>query len=84
MTAEERLDALEARNKRVEAEKAWETSWLRAISIAALTYIAAAALLWIINASNPWTGALVPPLGFLLSTQSLPAVKRWWIARHHG
>lgn len=78
----ERLAAIEARNRRVEAEKAWETSWVRIGSITVGTYVTATLLLWMIDAPSPLFGALVPALGFLLSTQSLPALKRWWIHRH--
>jgi hypothetical protein len=38
-------------------------------------------LLFVIGADRFWLGALVPPVGFFLSAQSLPAIKRWWIAK---
>lgn len=75
----ERVATIEARNRRVEAEKAWEGSWMRVGSITLGTYVAASLLLWMIDVPNPYLGAFVPALGFLLSTQSLPALKRWWI-----
>ena len=78
-SVDKRLATIEARNQRVEAEKAWETSWVRVISITIGTYIAATILLWIIGVNNPFLGSLVPALGFLLSTQSLSALKRWWM-----
>lgn len=81
---EDRIAAIESRNRRVEAEKAWETSWVRIAIIAVGTYLAAALLLWMIGVQNPFLGSLVPALGFLLSTQSLPALKRWWISQHLG
>jgi len=36
---EKRLNALEQRNKRVELDKAWETSWIRKGIIVILTYV---------------------------------------------
>ena len=36
---EQRLDAIEKRNKRVELDKSWETSWTRKLCICILTYI---------------------------------------------
>ena len=36
---EERIEAIEQRNKRVEEDKAWETSLTRRVCIAVLTYI---------------------------------------------
>ncbi|MDO8594328.1 MAG: hypothetical protein Q7R93_02325 [bacterium] len=85
---EERLEHLEnqvktivERNARVEADKAWERSWFRTLSIAVVTYAVAAVLLYFIVAMNVFLAALVPAVGFILSVQSLPALKRWWIAR---
>lgn len=81
---EERLAAIEERNRRVEAEKAWETSWFRALTITIGTYVAATLLLWIINVDQPWIGSLVPAMGYFLSTLSLPALKQWWIHQRRG
>ena len=67
------------RNARVEADKAWEISWMRRITIAVLTYSIAVLFLWLINSDRFWLNAGVPALGYLLSTLSLPWVKRWWI-----
>ena len=39
MNIEDRINKIEERNKRVELDKKWETSWTRKISIMILTYI---------------------------------------------
>ena len=39
MNIEERIKKIEDRNKRVELDKKWETSWTRKICIMVLTYI---------------------------------------------
>lgn len=65
---ESRIEAIEARNKKVEADKAWETSWVRRLSIAFLTYIVIVIYLSVINNNAPFINALVPVVGFLLST----------------
>lgn len=78
---EEELSAIRERNKRVEADKAWETSLFRMISLAVITYLVAAVLLHLIRVENFLLGALVPAAGFILSVQSLPALRRWWIRR---
>jgi hypothetical protein len=78
---EERLAAIEQRNRRVEADKAWEVSWLRRLLIAAVTYVFAGVMLSLINAERPWLGAFVPACGFLLSTFSLPVIKEQWMKR---
>lgn len=75
---EKRVAAIEARNKKVEQDKAWEVSWTRRISIAVLTYAVIVAYLFVINNSNPWINAAVPVVGFILSTLALSWVKALW------
>lgn len=77
---EERLAAIEARNQRVEYDKAWETSWTRRISIMLLTYLVVAAYLHFVVEIEPWVNALVPVIGFLLSTLTVSLLKKRWIA----
>ena len=79
---EEEVRKIRERNARVEAEKAWETSWFRVGSIMAVTYVIATAALYAIGNDNPFRNALIPTLGYFLSTQSLPFIKQWWINRH--
>ena len=67
------------RNKRVEGDKAWETSWCRRLFIAAFTYVLAALYMNYAGLGNPLLGAFVPTGGYLLSTVSLPIVKKYWI-----
>ena len=80
---EERLAAIEARNRRVEDDKAWETSWARRISIMIVTYLAVAAYFHFIIRINPWTNALVPVLGFFASTLTISLIKSLWL-RHRA
>lgn len=67
------------RNKRVEADKAWETCLSRRFFIAAITYVIAALYMNYAGLNNPWLGAFVPAGGYLLSTMSLPFVKNYWL-----
>lgn len=76
---EQRLIKIEERNKRVELDKKWETSPVRILSVAIITYIIAVIALFMIKAPNPFLNALIPTLGFILSTQSLPFIKRLWM-----
>ncbi len=78
----ETIEELQARNRRVEADKAWETSAYRIISITVITYIIATAVMWGIDVERPWLGALIPTIGYYLSTQSLPFLKKRWIEKH--
>jgi hypothetical protein len=70
-----RLVKLEARNQRVESDKSWETSWIRHGSIMLLTYLVVAFYLRFIVHINPWVNALVPVVGFTLSTLTISFIK---------
>lgn len=77
-TLEKRIKALEERNKRVETDKAWETSKTRRVLLILFTYIAIGLYLNVINVTDPWLNAIVPSFGFLLSTLTLSLFKRLW------
>ena len=79
MSLEAEIMSLKERNRRVEADKAWELSWTRRLLIAAFTYLVAAVWLLVINDTMPYLKALVPVAGYLLSMLSVSAVKSWWI-----
>lgn len=63
---EKKIEKIEERNKRVESNKAWETSNLRKILIIILTYIFAVLYLTIADTTNPYFGAVVTCVGFYL------------------
>jgi hypothetical protein len=78
---EKRISNIEKRNKKVEGDKAWETSTLRKILIIILTYIFAVLYLKIADTTNPFLGAVVPCVGFFLSTQTLNIIKKKWLEK---
>jgi len=73
------IDKINARNKRVEEDKAWETSWSRKILILILTYIVIVIFFYISKLGNPFTNAIVPTTGFFLSTLTAPFFKKMWL-----
>lgn len=73
------LDEIKERNARVEADKAWETSWVRRLFIASVTYVIAAFYMNYAGLGNAYLSAFVPTGGYLLSTLSLPYLKKIWI-----
>jgi sterol desaturase/sphingolipid hydroxylase (fatty acid hydroxylase superfamily) len=75
---EERIANIEQRNKRVETDKAWEVSLTRKVAIAIFTYLAVALYMNAIGVGSPWLNAIIPTVGFLLSTLTLPFVKNFW------
>ena len=76
---EQRIEAIELRNKKVEADKAWETSAARKILIAVLTYFVVVLFFFAAGLSKPLINSIVPTLGFVLSTLSLPFFKKLWL-----
>lgn len=76
---ENRVSKIEERNKKVEKDKAWETSFTRRVLLIIFTYLAIALYLLAIGVNNPWLNAIVPAVGFLLSTLTLPLFKNLWI-----
>ena len=70
------------RNNAVETDKAWETSSARKVLVAAFTYLAIGIYMWAININRPWLNAIVPTVGFLLSTLTLQYFKAAWIKKY--
>lgn len=76
---EKEIEKIKERNKRVELDKAWETSWTRKICICILTYIVVIIYSYIVrNYDNIFLSSLVPVIGFTLSTLSLKYVRKLW------
>lgn len=73
-----RIEKIEERNKKVELDKSWETSRTRRVSIATFTYLSISLYFLVINVERPFINAIVPTIGFLLSTLSLPLIRGVW------
>ena len=79
MDFEKEITEIKERNKRVEKDKAWETSWTRRICIMILTYIVVIIYSYVIRKyDNILLSSLVPVIGFTLSTLSLKLVRKIW------
>ena len=76
---EQEIQRIQARNQKVEMDKAWERSSLRRITLAALTYIVVVLFFCMTQSPHPFINALVPTLGFILSTLSVSLLKTMWI-----
>ena len=75
----EEINQIKERNKKVELDKKWETSFTRRFCIAILTYIIVVFYTNLISkSSNIFLSSLVPVIGFLLSTLSLRLVRKVW------
>ncbi|HOG15132.1 MAG TPA: hypothetical protein PK674_00950 [Candidatus Absconditabacterales bacterium] len=78
---EERVLKIEQRNQKVELDKAWETSWTRRFLIAIMTYITIVLFFLVAKLPKPFINSIVPTVGFVLSTLSLPYFKKLWIKK---
>lgn len=76
---ERRIEAIEKRNSRVETDKAWQDSLFRRGLLLIFTYLALGFYMQAINIEDPWLSAVIPSVGFLLSTLTLPFLKNLWI-----
>lgn len=75
---EKRISLIEQRNKRVEKDKAWETSMVRRSLLVFFTYLTLAIYFKFVLQMNPWLNAIVPTVGFYLSTLTLPFFRKIW------
>jgi len=73
------IQEIKERNTRVEKDKAWETSLSRKILITILTYIVVVLFFYFAELPSPFLNAIVPTLGFVLSTASIPFFKKIWV-----
>ena len=78
---EEEVQHIKERNRRVEADKAWETSWIRKLVILILTYLVIVIFFFFAGLSRPFVNAVVPSVAFVLSQMTIPLFKKWWLKR---
>ena len=81
-TLEQRVAAIEQRNKRVELDKKWEGSLERKLLIILTTYIVMCLVMTALHVEKAWLNAVIPTLGFFLSTLSLSFCKQIWLRKH--
>lgn len=75
------ISQIHERNRRVEADKAWELSLSRKVLIAILTYIVIVLFFYFAGLPHIFINPIVPTVGFVLSTLSIPLFKSWWVKR---
>jgi len=84
MDIEKEILEIKARNKRVDGDKAWERSKFRIILVSILTYIIVAIVFYLIGIESYLLSALVPTTGYILSTFTIPVVKKWWLENRYS
>ena len=78
MDVEKEISQIKERNRKVESDKAWETSKTRRGLLVLFTYLAIGFYFQAIKIARPWQNAIVPAIAFLLSTLTLPFFKNLW------
>jgi len=73
------IEEIKERNARVELDKAWETSFARRLLVTILTYIVVVLFFFFAELPKPFLNAIVPTLGFILSTLSVSYFKNVWM-----
>jgi hypothetical protein len=79
---EKEVVEIKERNLRVEGDKAWETSYFRVLLISGIIYVIAVKVLYFIGSDRYFLNALLPAIGYFISVQSLPFIKKWWINKN--
>lgn len=78
---EKRVAAIEARNRKVELDKAWETSIARKVVLFVATFLLTYIFLRLIDENYPAGNAVLASIGFVLSASTISYLKNYWIAR---
>ncbi len=78
---ENKVAAIEKRNKKVEGDKAWEISKTRTVFIAVSTYILIVAFMLLIKDNHPFLNAFVATSGYLISTGTYDVFKKRWLKK---
>lgn len=79
---EQEVEKIKNRNKKVETDKAWETSLTRRAFIALSTYILVVIIFYVIGIQKPFLNAIIPAIAYFVSTASLGLLKEIWIKRN--
>lgn len=77
------IEAIKARNRRVEADKAWETSYTRTTFISISSFILLYIFFRLINSEVPFLNAFISTLVYLMSTFSYGVLKNWWLKKRN-
>ena len=80
---ETEIKGIRQRNKRVEADKAWETSLMRKLLITVLTYAVIVIFFFFAGLPKPFVNSIVPSLAFVLSTMTVPFFKKIWLKYYY-
>lgn len=74
-----KISSMDHRNRIRDYSKEFEGSLMRIIMIMVLTYAILSVYMLLAGLDRPWISAIVPTVGFQLSTVSLPSIKNCYV-----
>ena len=75
------VEAIKARNARVEADKDWETSKTRTFFICLITFGLVYGFSLLTGQSQAPLNSLIAVAAYWISTESYSVLKNWWLKR---
>jgi hypothetical protein len=81
---EKEIQEIKNRNKKVEADKTWETSITRKVFIAISTYLLIFLFMVMLGIDRPFISSLIPAVAYLISTASLEKIKSKWLQKQNS
>ena len=79
MDLKKEVELIKVRNKKVEGDKSWETSWTRRILIVVFTYFVIVLFFYFAGLPDIWANSIVPAMAFVVSTFTLTYFKKLWL-----
>lgn len=79
---EETVERIRLSGKYSNLQKNWENSRIRVITVAVSMYVLTLTFMLILQVQNPIVSALLPTVGYMLSTNSIPLVRRIWVRNY--
>lgn len=80
---QEEIEKIKERNRRVEADKAWETSKTRTVFISIVTFSLLYGFMLLIKAENAFLNAFISVLAYWISTESYGMLKSRWLSKRN-
>lgn len=78
---EQEIELIKVRNRRVEADKAWELSFARTAFISITTFILLYIFFRLNQSEAAFLNALISTVTYLLSTFTYGKLKFWWLKK---
>lgn len=78
---EKDIELIKSRNRKVELDKAWETSVIRRLFVSGSTYILMVIFMSVLSVEKPFVSAIIPAVAYLISTASLGMIKDVWLKK---